>query len=129
MRFMIVAACFLAISTPIGVSAAPSPPKATRTFKVGQATFTGTSKTICVIEGQWADGEPFRYEAWDRCAAMTITRVPPTDRDQVVEQVLGPNRTFTVPAGSEGFHIGNDYSTVWVFRNRQGEVEEMLISD
>ncbi|MFC7538134.1 hypothetical protein ACFQPG_12300 [Sphingomonas sp. GCM10030256] len=129
MRSITVAACFLALIAPASASAAPHSSKASRTFKVGSATFTGTPKTICVIEGRWADGDPFRYEAWDSCTNMTVTRVPPKSHDQVIEQVLGPNRTFNVPAGSEGFHVGNDYSTVWLFRNKKGEMEEILISD
>ena len=111
------------------LSAAPPAPVPTRTFQVEGRKFDGKDKLVCVMEGTWSDGEFFRYEAWDRCSDMTLSRIAPSKEDETVEQVYGKNRTFIIPAGSESFVIGNDYSTVQLFRNREGDMEEILISD
>ena len=60
---------------------------------------------------------------------MTFSRIAPSKEDETVEQVHGKDRTFIIPAGSESFVIGNDASTVQLFRNREGEMEQILVSD
>ena len=111
------------------LSAAPPAPAPTRTFQVEGRKFDGEDNLVCVLEGTWSDGESFVYSAWDRCSKMTISRIAPSKQDETVEQVHGKDRTFIIPAGSESFVIGNDYSTVQLFRNRDGVMEEILISD
>lgn len=102
---------------------------ALRTYKVGKRTFTGKPKTVCVIEGKWNDGNFFRYQAWDTCNKINVSWVAPKSVPQTVEQIHGPDKTFVIPAGSEGFHIGNDYSIVWIYRDSAGQTQEILISD
>ena len=100
-----------------------------RQFKVGPSVLIGRPKNVCVLEGKWADGEPFRYQAWDSCSKITIEWVAPVRRPQTVNQVYGRDRTFVIPAGRDGYKISNDSSGVWLFRNNDGEVEEILVRD
>ena len=111
------------------LSAAPPASAPTRTFQVEGRKFDGKDNLVCVLEGTWSDGDYFRYEAWDRCSEMTLSRIVPSKQDETVEQVYGKNRTFIIPAGSESFVIGNDYSTVRIFKNRDGVMEEITIRD
>lgn len=101
-----------------------------RTFQVAGRVFTGTAKTICVIEGEWADGEYFRYEAWDRCAEMTMRR---TSRKEFKnEESYGneddPQITDT-PLKAEVLELTNGSSSVLLFRDRKGVMREITISD
>lgn len=101
----------------------------TRSFAVEGRHYIGVGRPVCTITGKWDDGEPLRYEAWDSCRKLTIKRVAPQPNVQVVKQVHGMNRTFTVPAGREGLLVGNGDSQVWLYRNKRGGLEEILISD
>lgn len=133
--YILQLAAMLALALPIAQEQAAAAPNTRgersglKTFKVANRSFTGTAKTICVLEGSWADGESFRYEAWDRCDKITIEWVRAKSTPQTVEQVHGRNKTFVIPAGSEGFIVANDHSRVWLFRDKEGEVQEILISD
>jgi hypothetical protein len=101
-----------------------------RTFKVGTSTFIGKPKTICVIEGKWSDGQPFRYETWDACSEMQITRG--TQAEYKDERPRGTDKRFSgsdIPIGSEVFVISNDYSTILLFRDQRGIDREILIRD
>jgi hypothetical protein len=60
------------LSSSVALTAPASLPQ--KKFEINGRTFTGTSKTICVIKGQWSDGEDFRYEAWDTCNEMSLKR-------------------------------------------------------
>jgi len=99
------------------------------TFDVHGRKFGGTNTRVCIIEGQWSDSEPFRYQAWDTCENMTMEWVPPQRTEQVVQQVHGRDKTFIVPAGSEGYRLANDQTTVWLFRDANGELQEITVSD
>lgn len=113
----------------VALALAPAPMNTGKVFEVEGRKFTGSNSRVCIIEGRWSDGEPFRYQAWDACEKMTMKWVAPMPSPEMVEQVNGTNRRFVVPAGSESFHIGNDLSVVRVFRNFKGELEEILVSD
>lgn len=111
-------------------SASAAPAAKTTTYKVGTSTFTGSSKTICVIEGQWADGLPVRYEAWDRCSAMKVRRV--TAKQYVGSPSLGAYDDFEItdiPPGSDVLEVGNEHSVILLFRDRKGVMREIMIRD
>jgi hypothetical protein len=126
--------CALIISIITCTSAAPAakPTAAAKPhrFKVGSAIFSGSAKTICVIEGKWADGELFRYEAWDECSEMRIRRVPEASYRGAPS--LGASKDYTVadiPAKSEVLELSNGYSRVLLFRDRRGIMQEILSGD
>ena len=100
------------------------------TFKVDRRTFLGTAKTVCVIEGKWADGELFRYEAWDKCADMSMRRATKAEFKDAPS--LGNNDDYEVtdiPDGSEVIQINNDYSSVLLFRDGKGVMRTILVGD
>lgn len=101
----------------------------TRSFDVEGRHCIGFDRPACTITGKWDDGEPLRYRAWDSCRKLTIKRVAPKPDVQIVEQVHGVDRTFTIPAGSEGLLVGNGNSQVWLYRDERGDLEEILVSD
>lgn len=92
--------------------------------------FAKKSETICVFEGEWADGEPFRYQGWDTCPKMKITR-----GDQVKyrsENPRGNDKRLSgrdIPSGAEVIDITNGASTVILFRDATGHTREILIRD
>ncbi len=115
-------------------NAAPKKPikseQSTRTFKVDGRTFSGTAKTVCVIEGKWADGEFFRYEAWDKCADMAMRRTTKTEFKDAPS--LGDDDDYEVadiPDGSEVIQINNDYSSVLLFRDGKSNMRTILVGD
>ncbi len=116
---------------PPSASAAVAAPSAVqRVFQVGKRSFEGSPKTICVIEGKWTDGGAFSYEAWDTCKAMTVSA--PSLAAYKGWAPRGPKGAPTVadiPPGSEVIEIGNGYSSVLVYRDRRGDMQEVLIRD
>lgn len=103
---------------------------ASRTFQVAGRPFTGTAKTICVIEGKWADGEYFRYEAWDRCADMSMRRTSHADfKDEESYGNVDDPKVTDIPEKSEVFEVSNGSSSVLLFRDRKGVMREITISD
>lgn len=100
------------------------------TLKVGKPAFTGSPKTICVIEGLWADGQPFRFEAWDQCHKMEVRRV---NVDQYAgSPSLGEKDDYEVtdiPVGAEVLEVGNEHSVVLLFRDREGVMRQILVRD
>ena len=126
--------CAMAVSIITLSSTAPAAKPATAAkphrFKVGNAIFAGSAKTICVIEGKWADGEHFRFEAWDECRAMRMRRVPESGYRGAPS--LGASKDYTVadiPPGAEVLEVSNDYSSVLLFRDRRGAMREILSRD
>lgn len=92
--------------------------------------FEGRPKTICVIEGKWADGAPFRYEAWDSCGKMHMRAV--TEKEFKGAPSLGEDDRYSVadiPPGSQVFELNNGISTTLVFRDRKGVQREILSGD
>lgn len=117
---------------PAAVAAKPSKTSApvAHVFKVGRTVFAGKSKTICVIEGKWLDGDEFRYEAWDKCSALNLTRG--TQAQFVSVRPRGTDKRFSgqdIPAGAEVFEISNEYSSVLVFRDQYGIQREIMTRD
>lgn len=114
----------------VGVQSAAAAPAAKKTFKVGKSFFTGTPRTICVIEGNWADSQPFRYDAWDECSKMNVRRA--TAKQYAGAPSLGENDEYEVtdiPPDSDVLEIDNNYSTVLLFRDRKGIMREIMIGD
>lgn len=112
------------------VQPAAAAPAAKKTFKVGKSTFTGTPRTICVIEGEWADSQPFRYDAWDECSKMNVRRA--SAKQYAGAPSLGENDEYEVsdiPPGSEVLEVDNTYTTVLLFRDRKGVMREIMIGD
>jgi hypothetical protein len=115
-----------------GVSvAAQGKPAPAISFKVGTSTFSGTAKSICVIKGNWADGEVFRYEGWDECRQMRIRHASKeTIRGAVAHgDMKRRTKVSDIPAGAEVFEISNNYSQVLVFKDASGAVREILSRD
>lgn len=128
-RFPMSSLC-IALAMSASVPAIAKPPAGLTSFKVGKQVFSGTPKTVCVIEGKWIDGEPFRYETWDSCREMTMRRA--TAAEYAGQRPRGSNKSVTVadiPPKGEVFEISNDFSSVLVFRDRAGVQREILIRD
>lgn len=117
--------------SPVVSTAADAAPKSTiRAFKVGGRTLQGSPKTICVIEGKWADGEHFRYEAWDTCKEMQVTSAKLADyKGWEPRGRKGSPTVADIPPTAEPIEISNGFSSVLVFRDRDGEMKEVLIRD
>lgn len=118
----------------VSVVAAPAVAKENatpaKTFIVGGRQFRGTAKTICVIEGKWANGEYFRYEAWDSCAEMSMRRT--SHAEFKTEESYGNEddpKISDIPAKSEVIEMSNGSSSVLLFRDRGGVMREITISD
>jgi hypothetical protein len=112
------------------VVAAAAPEPAARKFKVGGRMLEGRAKTICVIEGSWADGEPFRYEGWDTCKELRVTSASLTEyKDWRPRGRKGSLTVADIPPGTETIEISNDFSSVLVFRDGNGEMQEVLVRD
>lgn len=110
--------------------AAAAPEPAARAFKVGGRTLEGRPKTICVIEGKWADGSPFRYEGWDTCNELRVSSASLADyKDWEPRGRRGSPTVADIPLGTETIEITNDFSSVLIFRDRNGEMKEVLIRD
>ncbi|HEY0027419.1 MAG TPA: hypothetical protein VGC35_06075 [Allosphingosinicella sp.] len=115
------------VMTPAAIAAREP---AARTFKVGGRTLEGRAKTVCVIEGKWADGEPFRYEGWDTCNELQVSSASLADyKDWRPRGGEGSLTVADIPQGAETIEISNDFSSVLVFRDRDGEMKEVLIRD
>ncbi len=115
-------------------NAAPTKPSksdpSTRTFKVDHRTFLGTAKTVCVIEGKWADGELFRYEAWDKCADMSMRHATKAEfKDAPSLGDADDYEVADIPDGSEVIQINNDYSSVLIFRDGKSVMRTILVGD
>lgn len=126
--------CALLGALSMGLAAAPAAEAvqrpALKMFKIGTRALKGHSKTICVIEGKWADGGFFRYEAWDICGKMRVRAV--SGKDYKDAPSLGSEDQYGVgdiPRGSEVLEITNDVSTTLVFRDRNGTQREILTRD
>lgn len=119
-------------AVPVGAGPLRTPESANhrKTFEVAGRDFAGTAKTICVIEGKWADGQQFRYEAWDTCADMAMRRTSYAEFKD--EESYGneddPNVT-DIPEKSEVFEVSNGSSSVLLFRDGKGVMREIMISD
>lgn len=93
--------------------------------------FEGRPKTTCVIEGKWADGLPFRYEAWDSCGKMHVRAF--TEKDYKNAPSLGDDDQYSVadiPRGSEVLEPNNGVSTALIFRDRESamQIESRLVT-
>jgi len=111
-------------------AAAAAPRAAPHMFKVGKRSFQGSPKTICVIEGKWADGQPFSYDAWASCKEMTVKAASMANyKDWAPRGPKGALTVADIPAGTEVIEISNDYSGVLIFRDRRGNMQEVLIRD
>lgn len=107
-----------------------APTAAQKVFKVGKRSFEGRPKTICVIEGKWTDGGGFRYEAWDTCKAMTVSAPSlATYKGWAPRGPKGAPTVADIPAGSEVIEISNGHSSVLVYRDGRGDLQEVLIRD
>lgn len=118
------------VFAPAATAAKPAPAAKLHRFDVGGVPFAGSEKTICVIQGRWRNGEPFRFEAWDECSEMRLRRVPAEEYRQA--RSLGTNRDYTVadiPAGAEVLEVSNGYSSVLLFNDRRGVMREILSRD
>ena len=118
-------ACALLVFLPASLAAAPLK----KIFKVENLVFTGTPKTICLIEGKWRDGKPFRYEAWDSCPSMRMRRA--TRKELLQSVALGDSDQVpsTLPAQAEVIEISNAYSRTLLFRDRNGHLKHILVGD
>ena len=115
------------VATSAAEAAQRQPPKM---FKIGSRSLEGRPKVICVIEGKWADGGYFRYEAWDACGKMRVRAV--SEKESKGAPSLGSEDHYSVadiPRGSEVLEISNGVSTTLVFRDRNGEQREILTRD
>lgn len=121
---LLVLAALTAATPQPAIAANPLP-----VFKANGRRFDGKRKETCVIVGEWDDGESFRFDAWDRCEKMVMDYVLPEGEDRVIRQVHGIDEDFLVPAGHEGYTFYNDFSGVFVFRDKEGRLKEILISD
>lgn len=111
-------------------AAAASPAAPPHSYKVGKRILLGRAKTICVIEGKWASGEPFRYEGWDSCAKLTVTPAKLGDyKDWPARGGKGALTVADIPAGAETIEVSNGASSVLVFRDAHGETRDVLIRD
>lgn len=113
-----------------GSGLAAAVPGPANTFRVGKRLLVGRPKTICVIEGKWADGAPFRYEGWDNCGKMHVRSV--TEKEYKEAPSLGEHNDVTVadiPQRAEVLEISNEFSTTLVFRDRRGIQREILSGD
>lgn len=131
--FALARAALLAtlLISPVVTSMAEAAPKSSaHTFKVGSRTLQGQPKTICVIEGKWADGEPFRYEGWDTCKEMQVSSASLAQyKGREPRGRKGSPTVADIPPGTETIEISNDFSSVLVFRDADGEMQEVLIRD
>jgi len=117
--------------SPLASSVAQAAPRAKpHIFKVGKRSFEGRAETICTIEGRWADGEYFRYQGWDACAKMRISSASLANYKGWAP--CGRKGSLTVadiPPKAETIEISNDVSSVLVFRDQNGIMQEVLIRD
>lgn len=122
--------CALLIS-PFAISVADAAAgPAPKVFKIGTRSLEGRPKTICVIDGKWADGEYFRYETWDACNKMRVRTA--SEKDYKGTPSLGSSDCYSVadiPRGSEVLEISNGVSATLVFRDRKGIQHEILTGD
>ena len=83
-----------------------------------------------MIEGKWNDEEYFRYEAWDECSQLRMRRVPAGEyRDAPSLGTSGDYTVVHIPSGAEVLEVSNDYSSVLLFRDRNGVMREILSRD
>ncbi len=85
---------------------------------------------MCVIEGRWADGGEFRYQAWDVCSKMKVKRG--TQNQYADFRPHGSDKRFKggdIPINSEVIEIGNDFSAIVIFKDRLGMEREIMFRD
>lgn len=107
---------------------APESKAKTRSFSVGGSKLIGKDTAVCFIEGSWADGSPFVYQAWDRCSALNIR---PVSGDAFRDaQNLGRDKTAPEAAAPlEAFQISNAHSRIYIYKDRRGHLQERLVGD
>jgi hypothetical protein len=111
-------------------AAQPVTESAARTFKVGSRALSGTPKTVCIIEGTWRDGTTLRYEGWDTCRKMSVRAASLADyKGWKPRGRKGALTVADIPPEIEVIEIGNEFSSVLVFRDRNGDTKEVLIRD
>ena len=88
----------------------------------------GTSKSVCMIQGKWADGQPLNYQAWDECPRLSVIKV---SYDEIRnERSYDDDRPVAaIPKSAEMFRIGNENSEVLLYRDERGETRSIMISD
>ena len=121
-----------ALSISLIATAAPGVAQrsAPKVFKVGARLLEGRPKTICVLEGKWADGSFLHYEAWDTCDKMHVRVV--SEKDYKDAPSLGDDDHYNVadiPRGAEVLELTNGVSTTLIFRDRHGIQREILTQD
>lgn len=126
-KFVLLGVLSVSLVATSSAEAAPRP--APTMFKIGSRSLEGRPKTICVIEGKWADGEPFRYDAWDTCSKMNVRSV--SEKDYRDAPSLGNDQygVADIPRGSEVLELENGVSKTLVFRDRDGVQREILSGD
>jgi hypothetical protein len=127
--FMVAAAAMLC-----SPGAAAEPPRKSKTQKssllLGNRSLEMAAKEICVLSGAWASGEPLRYEAWDKCSALSVRSVPAGELAEQLRSEVGPKRPRTdIPVGAEVIEVANDFSRVLIYRGPGGETLEVLVGD
>lgn len=121
----------LALVALVGVapaSLAAEQKSAPRNFAAGKSKLVGKDTSVCFIEGSWADGSPFVFQAWDRCAALSIRPVFADEFNDA--QHLGRARTSPEAASPlEAFQVNNAHSRVYIYKDRRGHLRERLVGD
>ncbi len=103
---------------------------AVRTFIVGSRVLSGTPKMTCTIEGTWRDGTPFYYAGWDSCPKMDVRSASLSEyKGWKPRGRKGSLTVADIPPGAELIEIGGEFSSVLVFRDRNQEMQEVLIRD
>jgi len=106
------------------------PAQAPGAFTLEDMRLKAIDRPSCLLVGEWPDGSPLQYLAWDGCAALTVRRV---DLDEVRDAPsLGIDDRLTVadiPPGAPIIEIANESSAVLIFPDRDGVTREILIGD
>ena len=129
-RFAALGALITGLTVAASADAGGSNESHTTTFKVGARVLHGQPKTICVLQGSWADGEPLRFETWDECSKMRVSSARPKDYRDAPQLGDGDKATAEdIPENAEVLQVSNDFSTVLIFREAAGKVQELLVKD
>lgn len=101
---------------------------AERKFSVSNGKVNGRPQTICLLEGNWPDGRPLRYQAWDSCAAIKVRMIPHDNRP--LSHIAGvTSRESNVPADVDVLEISNRSSRAWIYLDQNGRLQDVMVGD
>jgi hypothetical protein len=109
---------------------APLPAQEPATIAVEGMRLQASDRPSCLLVGEWPDGSPLQYLAWDACAQLSVRRVGAEAVRGAASLGIDDHVTVAdIPPGAPILEIANDYSVVILFPDRDGVTQEILIGD